>query len=277
MIVERSEGRNHFNGRLRASEDKKGRIPFTVQIKNINKTFDNNHVLRGISLTVEHGEILSLIGPSGAGKTTLLRTINWLEKPDSGSVTVDGAQVETASASHAGIHRLRSKSSMVFQQYNLFRNKTALQNITESLVVVKKIPQAEAEERGLLFLRSVGMEDKANEYPSRLSGGQQQRIGIARALAVDPKVMLFDEPTSSLDPEWVSEVLDVIKRIACQGMTMILVSHEMNFVRDVSSRVILMDRGCLIEDGPPAQIFDNPKEERTRQFLQKNHTYEVVW
>jgi len=244
-----------------------------VKLENISKSFGGNQVLRGIDLTVEQGEILSLIGPSGAGKTTLLRTINWLEKPDSGSVTVDGISAEAGSANHGDIHRLRSKSSMVFQHYNLFKNKTALQNVTESLLVVKKIHKDEAEQQGLELLRSVGMEDKAAEYPSRLSGGQQQRVGIARALAVDPHVMLFDEPTSALDPEWVSEVLDVIKRIARQGMTMILVSHEMRFVREVASRVILMDEGCLIEDGPPAQIFDNPREERTRLFLRKTQDY----
>jgi len=247
-----------------------------VQLENINKSFGGNHVIRGVSLTVEQGEILSLIGPSGAGKTTLLRTINWLEKPDSGSVTVDGVRAEAGSASHDDIHRLRSKSSMVFQHYNLFRNKTALQNVTESLLTVKKIPKDRAEQRGLELLRSVGMENKAGEYPSRLSGGQQQRVGIARALAVDPHVMLFDEPTSALDPEWVSEVLDVIKRIVLQGMTMILVSHEMRFVREIASRVILMDGGCIVEDGGPEQIFNNPREERTKQFLQKNRDYQII-
>jgi ABC-type polar amino acid transport system ATPase subunit len=247
-----------------------------VKLENISKSFGSNQVFHGINIAVEQGEILSLIGPSGAGKTTLLRMINWLEKPDSGSVTVDGMTVKAGSATHADIHRLRSKSSMVFQLYNLFKNKTALQNVTESLLVVKKMSKAEAEERGMELLRSVGIEDKAGEYPSRLSGGQQQRVGIARALAVDPHVMLFDEPTSALDPEWVSEVLDVIKRIADQGMTMILVSHEMRFVRDVARRVILMDGGSIIEDGPPAQIFDNPREERTRQFLRKTQDYEIV-
>jgi len=248
----------------------------TVRLENITKSFGGNHVIKGVDLTVEQGEILSLIGPSGAGKTTLLRTINWLEKPDTGSVTVDGIRAEAGSAGRDDIRRLRSKSSMVFQHYNLFRNKTALQNVTESLITVKKIPKDEAERRGLELLRSVGMENKAGEYPSRLSGGQQQRVGIARALAVDPRVMLFDEPTSALDPEWVSEVLDVIKRIVIRGMTMILVSHEMRFVREISNRVVLMDGGRVVEDGAPEQIFRCPREERTRQFLQKNRDYEIA-
>ncbi|AEF86415.1 L-cystine import ATP-binding protein TcyN [Treponema primitia ZAS-2] len=248
-----------------------------ITLKDITKSFGTNQVLKGVSLSVKKGEILSIIGPSGAGKTTLLRTLNWLEKPDTGSITIDGETVNVASVKKTDILRLRSKTSMVFQHYNLFKNKTVLQNVTESLVVVKKLEKAAAEEKALAILRSVGMEDKLKEYPSRLSGGQQQRVGIARALAVDPQVMLFDEPTSALDPEWVAEVLDVIKGIARQGLTMILVSHEMRFVNEVASRVILLDDGLIVEDGSPDQVFNHPTQERTRQFLKKNRDFEVVW
>jgi ABC-type polar amino acid transport system ATPase subunit len=246
-------------------------------LEHISKSFGANQVLRNISLSINKGEIVSIIGPSGAGKTTLLRTLNWLEKPDAGIVTIADASVNTAAVKQADIHRLRSKSSMVFQHYNLFKNKTVLQNVTESLVVVKKQPKPQADEKAMQILSSIGLADKAGEYPSRLSGGQQQRVGIARALAVDPEVMLFDEPTSALDPEWISEVLDEIKRIALAGMTMILVSHEMRFVRDVSSRVIFLDAGVLVEDGTPEQVFNHPSQERTRQFFMKNNEYQPVW
>jgi len=248
-----------------------------IHLEHISKSFGDNQVLRDISLSINKGEIVSIIGPSGAGKTTLLRTLNWLEKPDAGIVTIADASVNTAAVKQADIHRLRSKSSMVFQHYNLFKNKTVLQNVTESLVVVKKQPKPQADEKAMQILSSIGLADKAGEYPSRLSGGQQQRVGIARALAVDPEVMLFDEPTSALDPEWISEVLDEIKRIALAGMTMILVSHEMRFVRDVSSRVIFLDAGVLVEDGTPEQVFNHPRQERTRQFFMKNNEYQPVW
>jgi ABC-type polar amino acid transport system ATPase subunit len=248
-----------------------------VNLENISKAFGSNQVLSGVRLSVAQGEILSIIGPSGTGKTTLLRTLNWLEKPDTGTVTIDGVTATAGSAKSADIHALRSKTSMVFQHYNLFKNKTALENVSESLVVVKKIPRDAAEEKAFALLKSVGLEDKANAYPSRLSGGQQQRVGIARALAVDPAVMLFDEPTSALDPEWVSEVLEVITRIAKAGMTMILVSHEMRFVSSVASRVIVLDGGNIVEDGAPSQVFGNPKNERTRQFLSKNRDFQVIF
>jgi ABC-type polar amino acid transport system ATPase subunit len=248
-----------------------------IRLENISKSFGSNRVLKGINLSVKKGEILSIIGPSGAGKTTLLRTLNWLEKPDEGSVTIDGVTVRANHAVTADISRLRSKTSMVFQLYNLFKNKTILQNVTEGLIVVKKFTRSDAEARAMELLKTVGLEDKRDEYPSRLSGGQQQRAGIARALAVDPKVMLFDEPTSALDPEWVSEVLDVIKRIVRQGLTMILVSHEMYFVNEISSRVILIDGGIIVEDGSPEQVFNHPTNDRTRQFLMKNRDYNVVF
>lgn len=240
-----------------------------ITLTGITKSFGTAEVLRGVSLSVSQGEIVTLIGPSGAGKTTLLRTLNWLEKPDSGTITIAGATVHAGSTTKADIHQLRSKTSMVFQHYNLFKNKNVLQNVTESLVIVKKLPRNAAEEKAMTILKRVGMEEKAQEYPSRLSGGQQQRVGIARALAVDPQVMLFDEPTSALDPEWVSEVLDVIHTIADEGMTMLLVSHEMRFVNDVATRVVLLDDGIIIEDGTPGQIFQHPENERTRQFLRK--------
>jgi ABC-type polar amino acid transport system ATPase subunit len=248
-----------------------------IHLEHISKSFGNNEVLRDVSLSINRGEIVSIIGPSGAGKTTLLRTLNWLEKPDKGIVTIADARVNAAAVKKSAVYRLRSKTSMVFQHYNLFKNKTVLQNVTESLLVVKKQPKAQAEEKARGILASIGLADKAGEYPSRLSGGQQQRVGIARALAVDPEVMLFDEPTSALDPEWVSEVLEAIKRIALAGMTMILVSHEMYFVREVSSRVIFFDEGVPVEDGTPEEIFVRPRKERTRQFFMKNKDYQPVW
>jgi ABC-type polar amino acid transport system ATPase subunit len=233
--------------------------------------------LQDISLSINKGEIVSIIGPSGAGKTTLLRVFNWLEQPDTGRVAIADVVVDAAAVRKNDVSRLRSKSSMVFQHYNLFKNKTVLQNVTESLIVVKKQPKAQADEKAMTILSSIGLADKAGEYPSRLSGGQRQRAGIARALAVDPDVMLFDEPTSALDPEWVSEVLEVIKRIAIAGMTMILVSHEMRFVRDVSSRVIFLDAGRTMEDGSPEEIFIRPQQERARQFFMKNREYQPLW
>jgi ABC-type polar amino acid transport system ATPase subunit len=248
-----------------------------ITLENISKSFGSNSVLKGINLSVRKGEVLSIIGPSGAGKTTLLRTLNWLEKPDEGSVTIDGATVRANHVVKADISRLRSKTSMVFQLYNLFKNKTVLQNVTEGLLVVKRFTRSGAEARAMELLKSVGLEDKRNEYPSRLSGGQQQRASIARALAMDPKVMLFDEPTSALDPEWVSEVLDVIKRIVRDGLTIILVSHEMHFVSEISSRVILLDGGIIVEDGSPEQVFNFPTNDRTRQFLMKNRDYTIIF
>jgi ABC-type polar amino acid transport system ATPase subunit len=244
-----------------------------IRLEHISKTFGKNHVLQDVNLSVGRREIVAIIGPSGAGKTTLLRTLNWLERPDTGIVTIGDARVDAAAVKKSDVYRLRSKSSMVFQHYNLFKNKTVLQNVTESLLVVKKQPKAQAGEKAMAILSSIGLADKVGEYPSRLSGGQQQRAGIARALAVDPDVMLFDEPTSALDPEWVSEVLEVIKRIAQAGMTMILVSHEMLFVREVASRVIFLDGGAPVEDGTPDEIFARPRQERTRQFLMKTREY----
>ena len=240
-----------------------------ISIKGLRKSFGDNHVLRGVDLEISKGEILTMIGPSGAGKTTLLRTLNWLDVPDAGTIEIDGASIDAAKAGKKAVKNLRTKTAMVFQHYNLFNNKTALENVTESLILVKKLTKANAEERGRQLLDRVGLSDKYNAYPSFLSGGQQQRVGIARALAVDPKVILFDEPTSALDPEWVNEVLAVMTEIAHDGMTMIVVSHEMRFVRNVSTRVVLLDDGQILEDGTPEQVFRNPRHERAVQFLKQ--------
>lgn len=244
-----------------------------IQLEKISKSFKNTQVLKNINLTINQGEVVTLIGPSGAGKTTLLRLLNWLEVPDSGRITVGDAAIDASKYSKHDVRRLRGQSSMVFQHYNLFKNRTVLENVTESLVIVSKLKQKEAEEKAEALLKKVGMGDKLHDYPANLSGGQQQRVGIARALAVDPKVMLFDEPTSALDPEWVGEILHLIKQIAAQGMTMILVSHEMRFVRSVASRIIFLENGELVEDSNPKELFENSKSVRTQAFLQKL-TYE---
>jgi ABC-type polar amino acid transport system ATPase subunit len=244
-----------------------------IQLENITKSFKKTQVLKNINLTINQGEVVTLIGPSGAGKTTLLRLLNWLEVPDSGRITVGDASIDASKYSKHDVRRLRGQSSMVFQHYNLFKNRTVLENVTESLVIVSKLKQKEAEKKAESLLKKVGMGDKLHDYPANLSGGQQQRVGIARALAVDPKVMLFDEPTSALDPEWVGEILHLIKEIAAQGMTMILVSHEMRFVRSVASRIIFLENGELVEDSNPKELFENSKSVRTKAFLQKL-TYE---
>lgn len=240
-----------------------------IRIHGLKKSFGGNPVLNGVNLDIQKGEIVTMIGPSGAGKTTLLRTLNWLEAPDAGTIAISDAQVEASSVTPRQISKLRSKSAMVFQHYNLFRNHTALENVTESLIYVKKMKKKEARDRGRELLERVGLLDKADEYPSFLSGGQQQRIGIARALAVEPDVILFDEPTSALDPEWVGEVLSVMNEIAKAGMTMIVVSHEMRFVQRVSTRVVLLDEGNILEDGTPESLFLHPQHERTKQFLRQ--------
>ncbi|MBQ6122183.1 MAG: amino acid ABC transporter ATP-binding protein [Clostridia bacterium] len=242
-----------------------------IDVKGLKKSFGDNHVLRGVDLKVEKGEIVTMIGPSGAGKTTLLRSLNWLDAPDEGTIRIEDAEIDAARVGKKAVKRLRSKTAMVFQHYNLFNNKTALENVTESLIMVKKLSKEAANTRGKQLLDRVGLSDKYNAYPSFLSGGQQQRVGIARALAVDPKVILFDEPTSALDPEWVNEVLTVMTEIAREGMTMVVVSHEMRFVRDVSTRVLLLDEGQILEDGTPEQVFKNPQHERAQQFLKLAH------
>ncbi|MCL1632739.1 amino acid ABC transporter ATP-binding protein [Sporolactobacillus sp. CPB3-1] len=244
-----------------------------IQLENIYKSYKNNRVLSNINLTVNKGEVVTLIGPSGAGKTTLLRLLNWLEVPDSGKISIGSATIDASKYTKQEIRRLRSQSSMVFQHYNLFKNRTVIENVADSLIVVSKMKKKDADEKAEDLLRKVGMADKLQDYPANLSGGQRQRVGIARALAVDPKVMLFDEPTSALDPEWVGEILHLIKKIAAEGMTMILVSHEMRFVRSVATRIIFLENGELVEDSNPKDLFENSRNVRTQAFLHKL-TYE---
>ncbi len=247
-----------------------------IEIRGLKKSYGKNEILSGIDFHVDKGEIVTLIGPSGAGKTTLLRTLNWLDAPQAGTIRIDDVTIDAGHVTKKDVHALRNKSAMVFQHYNLFANKTALQNVTESLRVVKKIDRDAADKKGLELLDRVGLADKADSYPAFLSGGQQQRVGIARALAVDPSVILFDEPTSALDPEWVSEVLAVMSRIARDGMTMIVVSHEMRFVRKLATKVAILDGGQIIEEGKPEQVFSAPKQERTRQFLSMANLLEIT-
>lgn len=224
-------------------------------------------VLRGVDLTVEKGDVVAILGPSGSGKTTLLRCLNFLETADAGKLTFDGETFDLAHADRASIARLRRKTAFVFQNYNLFRNKTALQNVTEGLIVARKMPKAEADAVGMKMLEKVGLADRADYYPRQLSGGQQQRVAIARALAMQPDIMLFDEPTSALDPEMVGEVLDVMVSLAEEGMTMICVTHEMGFARTVADRLIFMDHGQILEMGKPDTLFNSPRHPRLRQFL----------
>lgn len=240
-----------------------------LKIINVRKSFDKIEVLKDISLTVEKGSVTAIIGPSGAGKTTLLRCMNFLEKADSGELDFDSIHVDLKKVSKKTILEIRRKTAFVFQNYNLFGNMTALENVMEGLVTARKVPKQEAKERAMKALEKVGLKDRADFYPSSLSGGQQQRVGIARAIAVNPDVILFDEPTSALDPELTGEVLNIIKQLAAEGITMVIVTHEMSFARDTASRVIFMDKGQIVEEGTPEEIFANPKNERTRQFLNK--------
>ncbi|CAM5211617.1 L-cystine transport system ATP-binding protein OS=Ureibacillus acetophenoni OX=614649 GN=SAMN05877842_108150 PE=4 SV=1 [Ureibacillus acetophenoni] len=240
-----------------------------IKINQLKKSFNDLEVLKDINFEVKRGEVLSIIGPSGSGKSTLLRCLNFLETPNAGTITIDDVTVDASNYKKQDIQQLRKQSAMVFQNYNLFKNKTALQNVTELLIVTKKIPKAEAEEIGMKYLTQVGLKEKANNYPATLSGGQQQRVSIARALALNPSVILFDEPTSSLDPELVSEVLQVIRQIAVKDTTMIIVTHEMDFAREVSDNVIFMADGYIVEEGHPSELFGNPKHPRTKSFIQQ--------
>ncbi|MGA2141942.1 MAG: amino acid ABC transporter ATP-binding protein [Brevinematales bacterium] len=240
-----------------------------VKLQNIHKHFGKNHVLKGICLEVNKGDVLVVMGPSGSGKTTLLRCINYLERPNEGEVSVGGFEVHSRHASKHDILKLRRKTAMVFQHYNLFKNKTVLENVMEGLIISKKLSREKARDKSLEYLDKVGLNDKIDAYPSQISGGQQQRVGIARALALNPDVILFDEPTSALDPELVGEVLSTIRKVAREGITMIIVTHEMGFAQDVANRAVFMDGGNIVEQGSPRDIFANAKEERTRQFLKR--------
>jgi ABC-type polar amino acid transport system, ATPase component len=237
-----------------------------IRLEGANKFFDSLHVLKDITLTVGSGEKLVIIGPSGSGKSTLIRCMNLLEKPTSGRVIVDNIDITDPKAPLA---QVRQSIAMVFQQFNLYPHKTVLDNLTLAPIIVKKVSKEQAVKTGMEYLERVGLQDKANAYPSQLSGGQQQRVAIARALNMQPKIILFDEPTSALDPEMINEVLDVMVGLANEGITMVVVTHEMGFARKVADRVIFMDEGNIIEQGTPQHFFENPQEDRTKLFLNK--------
>lgn len=236
-----------------------------IDIKGLKKSFGENVVLKGVDLSIEEREVVVIIGPSGSGKSTLLRCMNYLEEPTAGTVTVDGILLD----GEANINKVREEVGMVFQRFNLFPHMTVLQNIMLAPQKVRHVSRDEAERTAKELLARVGLADKADVYPEQLSGGQQQRVAIARALAMHPKVMLFDEPTSALDPEMVGEVLDVMRSLAEEGMTMVIVTHEMGFAREVGDRLLFVDDGRIIEEGEPKEVFEHPQEERTRIFLSK--------
>ena len=238
-----------------------------LQAQNVRKAFDGHEVLRGIDLGVEKGDVIAILGPSGSGKTTLLRCLNFLERADAGKLVFDGEEFDLHAATRREIARLRRKTAFVFQNYNLFLNKTVLQNVTLGLTVGAKMNRALARDIAVDALERVGMAQRLDSYPSQLSGGQQQRVAIARALASEPEIIYFDEPTSALDPELIGEVLAVMRRLAEAGMTMLVVTHEMEFARNVSSKVLFMEGGSVIESGPSRAFFENPKEERSRAFI----------
>ena len=237
-----------------------------IQVEDLHKSFGDNEVLKGINETIHDGEVVVVIGPSGSGKSTFLRCLNLLETPNKGKVIVDGEQIN---APGVDVNKVRQKMGMVFQHFNLFPHLTVMENITLAPTMLGKMTKEEALEKGKSLLTTVGLLEKADAYPSQLSGGQKQRIAIARSLAMEPEIMLFDEPTSALDPEMVGEVLDVMKSLAESGMTMVVVTHEMGFAREVGSRVLFMDDGEILEQAVPEELFGNPKEERTRQVLSK--------
>ena len=238
-----------------------------LTIQRLCKSFDGHPVLKDVDLTVNKGDVIAIIGQSGGGKTTLLRCMNFLETADAGTIEFDGESFDLARISKRDIEKIREKTAFVFQSYNLFRNKTALKNVMLGLTVARKMPKKQAEETARAALAKVGLADKADSYPNALSGGQQQRVAIARALATEPEIIYFDEPTSALDPELTVEVLSVMRALAEEGMTMLVVTHEMNFARNVSTKVIFMENGSVVEEGPSAEVFEHPREARTRAFL----------
>ncbi|WP_022764981.1 amino acid ABC transporter ATP-binding protein [Butyrivibrio sp. XPD2006] len=240
-----------------------------IQIEGLSKRYHDNVVLEDVSLNINEGDVIGIIGPSGTGKSTLLRCIDQLEIPEKGTISLGEKTIDLSKKNKKDINEIRQNTGMVFQRFNLFEKKTALENVMEGLIVVKKMSKEEAKKIALEELAKVGMTAWANHYPKHMSGGQQQRVAIARALAMKPRLLLLDEPTSALDPELVGEVLDVIKEIAGKGYTMLLVSHEMSFVRNVSNRVIFLDKGHIVEDGTPTEVFEHPKNQRTKDFFAK--------
>lgn len=245
-----------------------------LSVKNVHKKFGENEVLKGIDLSVQKGDVIAILGPSGSGKTTFLRCLNFLEKADEGILTFNGEEFSLPKISKKDILRIRQKTGFVFQNFNLFRNKNVLKNVTEGLTTVRKIKKSEAEKIAIDVLKKVGMDDKLESYPYQISGGQQQRVAIARALATNPQIIYFDEPTSALDPELIGEVLTVIKNLADEGMTMIIVTHELNFAKNVSNKVLFMEEGQIIESNSTKEFFENPQKQRTKEFLKslsENH------
>lgn len=243
-----------------------------VKVTNLQKYFGEHQVLKGIDLEVEQGDVVAVLGPSGSGKTTLLRCLNFLERADGGEMEFCGEPYELAAVGKKEIAQIRSKTAFVFQNFNLFLNKTVLQNVTEGLVVTGRMGKAEAERKAMETLKRVGMDAMPEKYPSQLSGGQQQRVAIARGLVLDPEIIYFDEPTSALDPELMGEVISVIRELAASGMTMVIVTHEMSFARSVANKVIFLENGQIVESGPAKEFFENPREARTREFLKSIYT-----
>lgn len=241
-----------------------------IKITDLHKSFGELNVLKGIDFQADTGEVIVIIGPSGMGKSTFLRCINYIERPEKGIIEIDNIKVDAEKCTEKEIKQLRLKTSMVFQNYNIFKNKTVIENLMLPMTYVQKIDKGKAKEKALQYLEQVGLLDKVNEYPSRLSGGQQQRVGIARAMAVNPKLILLDEPTSSLDPELVLGILDILRNLANEHKrTMIIVTHEMRFAKEIADRIIFMDDGRIIEQGTPEEIFTNPQNDRTKRFLER--------